>query len=250
MNGFDAHGIKHSSPSNINTWIASQSRWVASYLFNLNGGTNPAMRRGNAVEEAVKSILLGDAVDDSITRATEAYNKDTAFCTDADARDKERAAIRPMTLLAVNVLAPYGKPDFPDDGQHKISITAKGDSWELPVIGFLDFKFPDHGLVVDLKTTLRMPSEMSLDHQRQRAVYVKSLGNYTVKFLYVTPKKAELLEDGNPDEIIQEIKAHLIRQERFLRLGDRDMLASIVPVDPADFRWKGEEQARKQLFGI
>ena len=71
-----------------------------------------------------------------------------------------------------------------------------------------------------------------------------------VKFLYVTPKKAEMKEDGNVNELMADIKAHLTRQEAFLRTGDREVIRSIVPVDPDSFYWGGDEQKRMELFGV
>jgi hypothetical protein len=251
VNGFKLHGIGHSSPSQINTWIGSPSRWVAQYLFDRRSGTNPNMARGHAVEAGVKAVIAdGESIEDATAAVLADYDRATAFAS-GDDRVKNRDAIPSMIEAAVDALSPYGVPEFAEDGsQHKISITAKGDGWELPVIGFLDFKFPAHGLVVDLKTTFRIPSEMSIEHQRQRVVYRKALGNYAVKFLYVSGKKTEMLEDGDDAAILSEIKNHLTRQEAFLRLGDKELLRTVVPVDPTDFRWKGDEATRLELFGI
>jgi hypothetical protein len=117
---------------------------------------------------------------------------------------REAARIAPMVQIAVAELMQYGKPEFPEDDnrQEKISITAKGNDWAIPVIGFLDLVYPDHGLVIDLKTTGRIPSSMSAEHQLQRAIYAKAKGNMAVKFLYVSEKKALLLEDGDPNELL------------------------------------------------
>jgi hypothetical protein len=57
-------------------------------------------------------------------------------------------------------------------------------------------------------------------------------------------------EDGDADELMAEIKAHLTRQEAFLRLGDKELLRSIVPVDPSSFYWNGDEKVREELYGI
>jgi len=46
MNGFEMHGIKHSSISQINKWIGCPSAWVSHYLFNNKSGASPAMWRG------------------------------------------------------------------------------------------------------------------------------------------------------------------------------------------------------------
>jgi hypothetical protein len=47
-----------------------------------------------------------------------------------------------------------------------------------------------------------------------------------------------------------EIKLHLNRQEKFLRLGDKELLRSIVPINPDSFYWRGDEAVRKELYGI
>jgi hypothetical protein len=250
MNGFTDHGIEHGSISNLNKWIEAPDAWVSHYLFGNRGSGSPAMWRGIFVEEAVADTITGAMkIDDAIAKALRAFDEKHTF--DDGSADRERNNIEPMTRLAVEALEPYGKPDFPEDGeQHKVSMTAKGDGWKLEFIGFTDFSFPDHGLIIDLKTTMRMPSVMSKGHQRQRAFYSQASGNAAVKFLYVTPKKVAFLEDGDVGELMAEIKLYLTRQERFLRLGDKEMLRDIVPVNPDSFYWRGDETVRKDLFGI
>ena len=249
QDGFQAHGIKHSSISQINKWIGSPSVWVSEYLFKFRSPASPAMWRGIFTEQAVADTITGKMkIDEAIRNACKDFDGKTLF--DDGSSAKERANIDPMTRLAVEALEPYGKPDFPEDGQHRVSMDAKGDGWKLEFVGFIDFKYPQHGLIVDLKTTLKMPSVMSIGHQRQRAFYQKSNGNTDVKFLYVTPKKCEFKDDGDVNELMAEIKAHLTRQEAFLRLGDKELLRSIVPVDPDSFYWRGNEKVRKELFGI
>ena len=249
QDGFQAHGIKHSSISQINKWIGSPSVWVSEYLFKFRSPASPAMWRGIFTEQAVADTITGKMkIDEAIKNALKDFDGKTLF--DDGSSAKERANIDPMTRLAVEALEPYGKPDFPEDGQHRVSMDAKGDGWKLEFMGFIDFKYPQHGLIVDLKTTLKMPSVMSIGHQRQRAFYQKSNGNTDVKFLYVTPKKCEFKDDGDVNELMAEIKTHLTRQEAFLRLGDKELLRSIVPVDPDSFYWRGNEKVRKELFGI
>ena len=252
MNGFEMHGIKHSSISQINKWIGCPSAWVSHYLFNNKGGASPAMWRGIFTEQAVADTITGKMpIDNAIAKAVNDFDNKTMMEFDDGSSIKERSNIQPMTELAVEALEPYGVPDFPEDGdQHRVSMKAKGENWDIEFMGFIDFKFPEHGLIVDLKTTMRMPSIMSTEHQRQRAFYQKSSGNTAVKFLYVTPKKCEMKEDGDADELMTEIKAHLTRQEAFLRLGDKELLRSIVPVDPSSFYWRGDEEVRKELFNI
>ena len=250
MNGFEMHGLEHSSISQINKWIGCPSAWVSHYLFDNRGGSSPAMWRGIFTEQAVSDTITNKLpMAEAIAQALTDY--DAKFDFGDDKIEKERGNIKPMTELAVEALEPYGVPEFPEDGsQHRVSMTAKGKGWSIEFMGYIDFKFPEHGLIVDLKTTMKMPSTMAIGHQRQRAFYQKANGNMAVKFLYVTPKKVDMKEDGDADELMAEIKAQLTRQEAFLRLGDKELLKSIVPVDPDSFYWRGDEKIRLELFGV
>jgi len=107
-----------------------------------------------------------------------------------------------------------------------------------------------HGVVIDLKTTTRVPSTMSAEHQLQRAIYQKAKGNMGVKFLYVSAKKANMLEDGDVNETLAKAKKQIARMEAFLRCLDKETAKSIVPVKPDSFYWNGNEALRKDFYGI
>jgi len=251
MNGFEKHGIKHLSNSSINLWESNPAQWVMSYLLKEKRQTGPAMWRGIAVEDGVVACLDGGTLTDAVAAALARFDKEITFADEKS--EKERAAIAPMLELAVAELEKYGKPQFSIDGsQQKVSITCNGDGWKIPIIGFLDLVYPDHGLVVDLKTTMRMPSVMMQSHKRQRCIYQRCLGgNQQVKFLYVTPKKSGWLEDGEVDAELATVKAHCNRLERFLSVSDDPQyLASIIPVDPTHFYWSDCINQRKEIFGI
>ena len=248
MSGFDKHGIKHLSPSSINLWTNAPDVWVAQYLFGKRGPMSAAAMRGICTEDAVVAVLQGKNADGALDQALEKFDKE--FPIGNEKTTKERAMIQPCMELAVQELEQYGEPEFPEEGQEKISITAKTDDYEIPVIGYLDLCFPKHGVVIDLKTTGRCPSVMSAEHQLQRAIYQKAKGNQIVKFLYVTPKKTNLLEDGDPSEILRKTKTQITRMERFLRSGNARDVASVIPVNPNTFYWNGAEEIREELYGI
>jgi hypothetical protein len=248
MNGFDKHGIKHLSPSSINLWTNAPDVWVAQYLFGKRGPMSAAAMRGICTEDAVVAVLQGKNADGALDAALEKF--DQTFPIGDEKTTKERAMIQPCMELAVQELEQYGEPEFPEDGQEKISITAKTDDYEIPVIGYLDLVFPKHGVVIDLKTTGRCPSVMSAEHQLQRAIYQKAKGNQIVKFLYVTPKKTNLLEDGDSSEILRRTKIQITRMERFLRSGNARDVASVIPVNPNTFYWNGAEEIREELYGF
>jgi hypothetical protein len=251
MSGFTKHNIDHLSASSINLWANAPDVWVMSYLFGLRTPMGPAPWRGICVEDAVVETLMGGSEKDAIQKALDKFDK--RFLIGDEATTKERDMVQPMVQLAVEQLMEFGKPEFADaeNKQEKISITAKGNGWEIPVIGFLDLVFPQHGVVIDLKTTGRMPSTMSAEHQLQRAIYQKAKGgNQSVKFLYVTPKKAAMLEDGDPTEILAQAKVQITRMEAFLRTLDKETAKAIVPVQPNSFYWKGNEALRKEFYGL
>ena len=248
MNGFDKHGIKHLSASSINLWTNAPDVWVAQYLFGRRGPISSAAMRGICTEDAVVAVLQGKNADGALDAALEKF--DQTFPIGDEKTTKERAMIQPCMELAVQELEQYGEPEFPEEGQEKISITAKTDDYEIPVIGYLDLCFPKHGVVIDLKTTGRCPSVMSAEHQLQRAIYQKAKGNQIVKFLYVTPKKTNLLEDGDPSEILRKTKTQITRMERFLRSGTRHDIAGVIPVNPSTFYWNGAEEIRQELYGF
>ena len=249
MNGFEKHGIKHLSASSINLWTNAPDVWVASYLFKKRGPMSAPAMRGICTEDAVSAFLTGEMhKSGALEKALEKFDKMFFF---ADEKiSKERAMIEPCMELALQDLEQYGKPEFPEDGQVKISIACKTDDFEIPVIGFLDFVFPERGIVVDLKTTGRIPSTMSAEHQLQRAIYQKARGNQMVKFLYVSSKKTSLLEDGDPTEILAIAKKRIARLEKFLRSSSADEIKDIIPVNPNSFYWNGSEDTREELYGF
>ena len=248
MDGFTKHSIKHLSASSINLWTNAPDVWVAQYLFSKRGPMSAAAMRGICTEDAVVAVLQGKNKDGALDQALEKF--DQMFPIGDEKTTKERAMIQPCMELALQELEQYGEPEFPEEGQEKISITAKTEDYEIPVIGYLDLCFPKHGVVIDLKTTGRCPSVMSAEHQLQRAIYQKAKGNQIVKFLYVTPKKTNLLEDGDPSEILRRAKIQITRMERFLRSGNARDVASVIPVNPNTFYWNGAEAIREELYGF
>jgi hypothetical protein len=105
-------------------------------------------------------------------------------------------------------------------------------------------------MVIDLKTTNRITQVMSAEHQLQRAIYQKAMGNYGVKFLYVSKAKSLMLEDGDVNEILANAKHKIARLEKFLSVVDKEMARAIVPVQPNSFYWNGSEDLRMEMYGL
>lgn len=255
MNGFERHGLKHTSPSALNMYAECAGAWAARYLFDKKFSFGAAPQIGILVEDVCARVLTKEATfDQALKLAQDKFNKDNALNTSA--KDRQRINdIEAMATLALKELEPYGSPQFDNcviNGrkQQKIVLNCNGNGWVLPVVGYMDFVYPDEGLIIDLKTTLRMPSTMSDAHKRQAAIYCKGAGNKQARFLYVTPKKAQFHDLEDPAPILENVKAILNRQERMLALNDAETIRQIVPVNTGSFYWNGSEGILKELYGL
>ena len=251
-NGFAKHNIDHLSASSINLWTNAPDVWVMQYLYGIRTPMGAAPWRGIVVEDAVVDILTGGSEQKAIQDALDKFDK--RFLIGTEKTTKERNMITPMIQIAVEELMEFGKPEFPEEserrGQEKIEIRTGKDGWTIPIIGYLDLVYPQHGVVIDLKTTGRIPSTMSGEHQLQRAIYAKAKGNMAVKFLYVSSKKASMLEDGDVAETLTKAKQSIFRMEAFLRHVDKDTAKEIIPLNPNSFYWTGNEDLRKEFYGV
>lgn len=250
MNGFEKYNITYTSPSQLNMWEECPAAWMAKYVYGYNFSFGVAPLIGILVEDVVVNVLTERMTfEQALELAHTAFDKKLGLNTSE--KDLARKAdIEQMAQIAIEELLPYGKPDFPDHGkQHKIELTCNGDNWKLPIIGYMDLVYPDEGLVVDLKTTLRIPTVMSDSHARQGAIYKKASGNKAMRFLYVSPKKSTWHDIENENETLAEIKTILNRQEKALRL-DHETLRDVIPLNTSSYYWTGDEAIRKEVYGI
>lgn len=253
MSGFEKHGLTHSSPSQINMWAEAPCAWAAKYLYGHNFAFGVAPLIGTLVERIVADALCGGLYENSLNMACDEFKHKTAI----GASEKDRARIDDidaMAYLALQELKKYGEPEFVNKltgrEQQKIELVCNGADWKLPVVGYLDFVFPKHGLIIDLKTTLRCPSEISASHARQAAIYSKAKGNMTCKMLYVTPKKTALYGVEDAGSVLADVKAILNRQEAFLRALDKEQIKAVIPVNASSFYWAQDAGMRKELYGV
>jgi hypothetical protein len=255
MNGWEKHSLDHSSASAINMWCGAPDAWVAKYLLKKQFSFSLAARAGTIVEEAVVNVLArGWTLDAAIAEAQAQFNKASAFGA-SDADRKRGEAVPGMITLLVEELKQYGEPTFDADlfkehKQKKIELMCRGDGWDMPIHGYLDLFYPQHGLVIDIKSTMRLPSEMSDEHLRQGAIYRAAMGNCGMKFIYASGKNIKVYEVTDHIPILAEIKTILSRQERFLRLGDAALLQSIVPLNCNSYYWSEDADTRKEIYGI
>ena len=243
MNGYERHGITHLSSSALNHFVAAPAHFVMQRLLNLRAPASAAAARGNAVERGVHLGLIHPdlPLDACIAEAEAAFDRAMVLNPD-DRRASERANLPGYVTHALSELRGYGVPSAAQD-----RIEIRLDDVPVPVVGYIDWRFDDHGLIVDLKTSERLPSTISDAHGRQGAIYAKAHGNYGMRFAYTKPVAGK--KDGRAVVVYEmaadDVRRHLaalhqiaLRLGRFLSLSsDPHELAGLLVPDFEHFWW-------------
>lgn len=244
MNAFSRHGIAHLSASHLNLFIAQPAMWAVSYLMKRRTPVGPAAHRGTAIECGVEAGLFDPEmpVEKCQELALGKFHSLTRFSSDSRV-EKERATIPDSVKIGLVELRQYGIPSKPEDGrQHKIELTLEGVP--IPIIGYLDFRWDQHGIVGDLKSTARIPSEISEAHCRQGAIYTLAGSNVQTRMMYVSAKKIAVYTIENVDQHIAEVVRTAQAIERLLSLSDdSEALTRCFAPDMSSFYW-GDTSAR------
>ncbi|MGB6538635.1 MAG: PD-(D/E)XK nuclease family protein [Xanthobacteraceae bacterium] len=256
--GFSRHGIEHLSASSLNLWAAEPAIWVMERLLGLRSPQLALMARGKAVEDGVHAGLIDKSVpvEKCIERALATYDREMTLNPD-ERRTSERESIPGYVEHGLNELRQYGVPSAYQD-----RVELRLDDVAVPIIGFIDWRFDDHGLIVDLKTSERLPSAISPSHARQGAIYARAHGNYGMRFAYVKPTVGKKdgravvvyeLDRGEIDRQLAALRQIAIRLERILNLSSdpRELCGLIVP-DYERFHWNNPiTRARgAEIFGF
>ena len=242
-NSFTRHGIDHLSPSSLNLWAAEPALWVMERLLKRRSPTSAPAVRGRAAELGIQVGLLDPTlpVTDCVLAAQTTFDREMALSGD-ERREAERQKLAGYVEHGLAELRQYGVPSA---YQEKVSLSLEGVP--VPTIGFIDWRFDQHGLVVDLKTAERLPSSISDSHGRQGAVYARAQGNYGMRFAYVKPVAGK--KDGRSVAVYEmssdDITRHLealrqiaTRLGRFLALSDDPHeLAGLLVPDYDRFYW-------------
>jgi len=228
------------SPSKLNLYAAQPAMW---WLENIKGIKQPAgavAHRGVAVEDGVVHGLKGADEKDSVRVAQAKYDSLTAMSGDPR-RDKYREDIPDMVTQALDELRPYGVPS-----ETQGFITFQPEDLKLPIVGYFDMKWDDSGIIVDLKTTDRMPTDIKVGHARQVSLYTSD--NQEGRLTYCTPKKVQTLRLENVREHKRALVNIAKRVENFLALSeDPEFGGSVFVPDLDSFYWKSPT-ARQLAF--
>lgn len=243
MNPFEHYGIKHLSVSSLNLWAAEPTLWIMERLLDKKTPPSAPMHRGNAVEAGVVAALKGASFEEAIGIAYTRFAKDAAMSPN---RGKEEAGIRGMVYQGYELLKSFGPPDR----------TQQRKEWQMegvlvPMLGFSDLEYDRHGLVIDIKTTFRLHSEIQVSHARQVASYLGAGSNMRGGVAYVTDKRNACYQVENPAEHVKSLTRIALSLQRFLAVSkDPNELASLLSPDVDSFYYKGDQRTRQAAFEV
>jgi hypothetical protein len=233
--------VRH-SPSSLQKFAAAPALFVLENVMGKKLPANAKMHRGTATEMGVALGLKNQAapLDDCIKAALQRYDHEMALCGDPN-REKIRDGIPAMVDLTLKELRPYG---IPSGMQGTVEWHPEG--LKLPIFGYYDFEWADHGIMVDLKTTEKMPSQIRHDHARQVAFYASD--NAAARVTYVTPKKIVTYQLDDKRVYRESMRQLAIRCENFLsETDDPQKLLNKTAPDLESFYWNSNA-ARAAAF--
>jgi hypothetical protein len=245
-NPFSAHGIDHLSPSSLNLWAASPAIFVLERLLKKRSAVGPAAHRGTAVEAGiVHGLMTGLDANESAAKASAEFARLTALMT-GDKVDKEARAVPEMTRMGYAELIPYGKPTATQG-----RVERRVDGLSVPIMGFFDLCWEQHGILLDIKTTHALPSKVSTSHARQVALYNAGLGGgKDVRITYVTPKKVATYSVENIEDHLLALERIAKALQRFLAISaDPQELAGLIAPDVDSF-YAAEPSTRQSIFEV
>ncbi len=245
-NPFEVHDIQHLSPSSCNLFTNSIAMFVLEKCMKKRSKVGAAAYRGTAVEAGVVEGLLNGTSDEECAALAKAeFDKLTALSGD-NRREKEAGAIGDMVKMGLTELRPYGKPT---STQGKIEYKVEG--LMVPMIGFYDIEWANHGILTDLKTTHALPSKISTSHARQVALYCAARGNnLDARLTYVTPKKAATYHLENVDQHVQALGRIALTIQRFLSISNDPAELAALVVPEVDSFYFADPMARKAAFDV
>lgn len=227
--------LERHSPSSLNLFCAAPAMYVLERILGQRQPVGSPAHRGTAVEDGVTHGLMNLTADiqDCINVALKKY--DTISALSADKRREDyRSTIPDMVKTALEELRPYGTPS-----RCQGFVEWRPDGLASPIVGYFDYEWEQHGVLVDLKTTEKLPSAIKVPHARQVALYTQS-DNVDARLTYTTPKKKATYRLENVREHRNALHQIALRVERFLSLSDDpEFFTSITAPDYESFYWGG-----------
>ena len=247
-NPFDTFGIDHLSNSSISLFISNTPKWVLNYLHKIKSHTNPAMLRGTVVDHEIgrqekEPLPIAESIQRAVLEfdtTAKQLKKEKAFEIDDAKELKEKQNLSKYLELAIPHYKNLGKAN------HQQKIELQLEEIPVPIIGFCDFTFSELGIVRDLKTTAKKPSEIPDSVNRQLSIYSTALDGYVplVDYVLVNQSRQEVItmEINDVDKWMSQVKGAVIAMQNLLSLGDLNEITSMMYPDLSDWMWSDYEK--------
>jgi len=174
--------------------------FIADKIFGIKQPSSDSAIRGNVAEPLAYYVMAKDPTEEqAIDYATKKWKK-----MGGTSNDELQFAIKCGFLIAKELESRQLKR--PEKYQEKLYVDGTEFDLDKPIRGFMDFSYfknVPRPLVIDIKTTKRVPSSIetcNYDHILQQSLYWKISGeNRKFALLYVSDKKTNYLELNEAD---------------------------------------------------
>ena len=232
-NPFENFDIEHLSASSLNTYINDPCMFIIRYLFGFKGKGNPAMWRGTVVDQIIGMMLMSQKVIDGLY---EHYKDEMTI--DEKKYSKERLAIEKYLSVAIPFYKQLGEPV-----SYQEEVRLQLDSVPIDIIGYIDLEYK--GLVRDIKTVGRMPSEVPDSVKRQMSVYATAKQcDVVVDYVYASSSKAEVkvVEVKDIEQHIKVVEKTALAVMNLLSYSnDKYEIAKLFVPNFDSWMWSSEE---------
>lgn len=233
-----ADHFKHLSFSHLNLYMQSPAKWALCYLHGVKD-VSPNMWRGSAVEAGIVHYLYTGDLDDAIKAAFAKFEEEAQ----GEVTEEIESAISVIPgMVEQGAIALAGR-EMPFGKQ--IRVEHQFDGIDIPAIGFVDVEWPEIGL--EIKSTNRMPSDISEGHACQTAFY-KFCRKKPFEVLYVTKSKHQLIPfDADPAPYVRRLEwtAHAIN-DLLTAFPDKMRATRVLPAPDYDHPYLWNSPAARE----
>ena len=240
--------------SHINEFAFNRERWALRRIFGYQFASSAAAERGKAVESGLNMWLNGIDYEEAVDKMYDEFNANCALFNDPKT-DEERDNLIPLFGEGVRAFKEFGFKWNLLGYQKKVELNIHG----VPLIGYTDFYFEDkqtkEDFFIDLKTTKRKPSGLSMSHAMQQSIYQRGT-NANQRLWYLIANKSgakfesmSLTDYDKPMKICEHIISAMANYLKSVDTLD-DVKNTLIP-NPDDWIWKEEAvlKARQEVWG-
>jgi len=222
--------------SSVGKFINNPSAWLCHYGLGLRSPSSPAMVRGNISEFGAyyKLKKASQIKSDKLCSKLLEWKFNRNKFVDAGKEINNSIQIADVFTKFLQDRQLTRVVSY----QKEVSKTIPGLSY--PVRAFTDFEFDN--IIIDAKSTMRMPSAPRVDHIRQQALYSKLYGKPTA-LLYATTKKTMYYELDETDikDGYNQIVSYFKSLENYIKKCNNSLEEAIkttpLYTDPNPFAW-------------